>query len=65
MVGRVNQKMNDNSIMNRVLKIIKEHSGRIDVESEVGKGSTFFIFIPVFERNKADEQNISSSLGRG
>ena len=46
-------------------KIIKEHSGKIDVESEVGKGSTFFIFIPVFERNKADEQNISSSLGRG
>ncbi|MGA2316901.1 MAG: ATP-binding protein [Thermodesulfobacteriota bacterium] len=46
-------------------KIIKEHSGRIDVESEVGKGSTFFISIPIFERNKTDEQNISSSLGRG
>jgi len=46
-------------------KIIKEHSGRINVESEVGKGSTFFIFIPVFERKKTDAQNISSSLGRG
>lgn len=46
-------------------KIIKEHSGKIDLESEVGKGSTFSIFIPVFERNEADEQNLSPSLGRG
>lgn len=46
-------------------KIIKEHSGRIEIESEVGKGSRFSIFIPVFERNEADEQNISPSLGRG
>jgi signal transduction histidine kinase len=46
-------------------KIVKEHSGRIDLESEVGKGSTFFISIPVFEKNEADEQTISPSLGRG
>jgi signal transduction histidine kinase len=46
-------------------KIVKEHSGRIEVESQVGKGSTFSIYIPVFERNETDEQNISSSLGRG
>jgi signal transduction histidine kinase len=46
-------------------KIAKEHSGRIEVESEVGKGSRFSIFIPIFERNKTDEQNISSSFGRG
>jgi signal transduction histidine kinase len=46
-------------------KIVKEHSGRINVESEVGKGSTFFISIPIFERNKTDGQNISSSFGRG
>jgi signal transduction histidine kinase len=46
-------------------KIVKEHSGRIDLESEVGKGSTFFICIPVFEKNEADEQTISPSLGRG
>jgi two-component system NtrC family sensor kinase len=44
-------------------KIIKEHSGRIELESEVGKGSTFFISLPAFERNETDEQNISSSLG--
>jgi len=30
-------------------KIVKEHSGRFDVESEVGKGSTFFVLIPFFQ----------------
>ena len=45
-------------------KIIKEHSGRIDLKSEVGKGSTFFVYLPVFERNETDEQNISPSLSR-
>jgi signal transduction histidine kinase len=28
-------------------KIIKEHSGRLDVKSEVGKGSTFFVYLPI------------------
>jgi len=46
-------------------KIVKEHSGKINVESAVGRGSMFSIFIPVFERIEIDEQNISSSLGRG
>jgi signal transduction histidine kinase len=44
-------------------EIIKEHSGRIGIESEVGKGSTFFISFPVIERNETDEQGIRSSLG--
>lgn len=44
-------------------KIIKEHSGRIEIESEVGKGSTFLISLPILERNETDEQNIRSSLG--
>jgi len=30
-------------------KIIKEHSGRLDVQSEVGKGSTFFVYLPIRE----------------
>ena len=46
-------------------KITKEHSGMIDVKSEVGKGSTFFISIPAFERSETDEQSISPSPGRG
>ena len=46
-------------------KIIKEHSGMIEVKSEVGKGSTFLICIPAFERSETDEQSISPSPGRG
>jgi len=46
-------------------KIVKEHSGKIEVESEVGKGSTFFISIPVFERSETNEENISQPIGRG
>ncbi len=46
-------------------KIIKEHSGSIGVKSEVGRGSTFFIFIPAFERSDTDEQSASPSPGRG
>jgi signal transduction histidine kinase len=46
-------------------KIVKEHSGKIDLKSEVGKGSTFFIYFHVFEKNKTDEQNTCSTLSRG
>ncbi|MGD0914995.1 MAG: ATP-binding protein [Thermodesulfobacteriota bacterium] len=35
-------------------KIIKEHLGRLEVESEVGKGSTFFVFIPVLQGDGTD-----------
>jgi two-component system, NtrC family, sensor kinase len=44
-------------------KIIKEHSGRIEIESQVGKGSTFLVSLPVPERNETDDQGIRSSLG--
>lgn len=34
-----------------VHRIIKQHGGYIDVESEIGKGSTFTIFLPVSDEN--------------
>ena len=46
-------------------KIIKEHFGSLDVESEVGKGSTFLVYIPISQGNETHEQNISPSLGCG
>lgn len=45
-------------------KIIKEHSGRIEVRSEVGKGSTFFISIPAVDKSEPDEPSIRPSAGR-
>jgi two-component system NtrC family sensor kinase len=33
-------------------EIIKEHSGKLNVESEVGKGSTFFVRVPVLGGNE-------------
>jgi two-component system NtrC family sensor kinase len=44
-------------------KIVKEHFGRLEVESEVGKGSTFFILIPVLQGSETHGQDISSSFG--
>jgi two-component system NtrC family sensor kinase len=46
-------------------KIIREHSGMIEVKSEVGKGSTFFVSIPASGRSETDEQSTSPSPGRG
>ncbi len=46
-------------------KIVKEHSGKLDVESEIGKGSTFSILIPVPQGKEINEQNIRPSFGRG
>ena len=39
-------------------KIVKEHSGKLTVISEVGKGSTFFVIIPIFQRDGIDAQTI-------
>lgn len=34
-----------------VKEIVEKHGGRVDVESEVGKGSTFTIWLPAIEES--------------
>jgi len=50
-----------------VQEIIKDYNGRIEVESEVGRGSTFTILLPVFEKESprvivADERKPAAAL---
>lgn len=40
--------------LNACYQIIKEHKGRIDVESELGKGTTFTIMIPYIDEDLED-----------
>jgi two-component system NtrC family sensor kinase len=44
-------------------EIVKEHFGRLEIESEVGQGSTFFILLPILQGSETDGQGISSSTG--
>ncbi len=41
--------------------IIKDHNGRIEVESEIGRGSTFFIYLPFEPRRRGASP--ANSLG--
>jgi len=42
-------------------QIVQDHKGYIDVESQMGKGSSFFVNLPVNQdhpkRRKADSEN--------
>jgi signal transduction histidine kinase len=46
-------------------KIVRDHSGRLEVKSELGKGTTFLVLLPVYEGKAKDEQAINTSSDRG
>jgi CheY-like chemotaxis protein len=49
-----------------VYGIVKQHQGWIDVESEVGKGSTFLVFLPIgMESSMAAPQELAQDGVRG
>jgi nitrogen-specific signal transduction histidine kinase/CheY-like chemotaxis protein len=52
----------------QVFGIIKQHDGEIDVVSDAGEGSTFFIYLPLLETNTgppSQRQPSELPLGRG
>jgi PAS domain S-box-containing protein len=45
--------------------IVKSHNGAVTVESEVGKGAAFHVYLPVIKRKLMTEEEISTPLPMG
>jgi signal transduction histidine kinase len=43
--------------LSNAIGIVKGHKGFITVESEVGKGSTFYVYLPVFQKSDLPKEN--------
>jgi len=44
-------------------KLIKEHGGKVEVESEPGKGTTFWLVLPLIRRPEAEELRQARAAG--
>jgi PAS domain S-box-containing protein len=45
--------------------IIKSHNGAVTIESQVGRGSTFHVYLPIIERNVTTDEDVSAPLPMG
>ena len=45
--------------------IIKSHNGAVTIESQVGQGSTFHVYLPIIERNVTTDEDVSAPLPMG
>ncbi len=45
--------------------IIKSHNGAVTVESEVGQGSTFHVYLPIIQRSVTTDEVVSAPLPMG
>ena len=45
--------------------IIKSHNGALTVESEVGQGSTFHVYLPIIQRDVTTDEVVSAPLPMG